>query len=69
MDHTIEVRVCRDGRIAIMQGEQEVLLTAAQVVVLTETFVDLIDRAINDPTLQDPEPGKPGIPKDLSGVN
>jgi hypothetical protein len=55
---TIAVSIRGDGKVVLSQGEHEVVLTAAQVMTLTETFCDLIERAIHD----DAEPKMGRVP-------
>ena len=54
----ISVFIRSDGKVILQQGEQEVILIAAQVMTLTETFCDLIERAIHD----DAEPKMGRVP-------
>jgi hypothetical protein len=72
MDNTITVRLRADGKVLLTQGDpydienyNVISLSAVQVLAVTQTFADLIDTAMRD----DAEPGKPGIPQDMSGMN
>lgn len=52
-DNTISIFIRRDGKIILRQNEQEVVLSAAQVLATTETFIAVIDKAMREPVDDD----------------